>query len=127
MKKELSYKAFFFSFIGIILLTGFLKCSAQIPKDKQAHLYIGAGIGAWSMTLPPQHGLKPVAYSFAISTTLGGAKELYNTTRGLPMSYVGTTSLSDKFQQEFNPGVGHLWFPKAIFFTVGIVIPLNEL
>ena len=62
-----------------------------------------------------------------VSLRIGLFDYAYNTTRGLPMSYVGTTSITDKIQQEFNPGTGHLFFPKAIFFTLGVVIPINEL
>jgi len=62
-----------------------------------------------------------------VSLRIGLFDYSYNLSRGLPMSYVGTSSISDKIQQEFNPGVGHLWFPKTIFFTLGIVIPINEL
>ena len=51
----------------------------------------------------------------------------YNATRGLPLSYTGTTALTDKVWGKFNPGAGHLWFPKTIFFTLGVVIPINEL
>ena len=51
----------------------------------------------------------------------------YNLTRGLPLNYVGTTSITDKIQQKFNPPTGHLWFPKAIFLTLSITIPINEL
>ena len=62
-----------------------------------------------------------------VSLRIGLFDYSYNLTRGLPMSYVGTSSISDKFQQKFNPGAGHLWFPKTIFFTLGVVIPINEL
>ena len=51
----------------------------------------------------------------------------YNITRGLPMSHIGTTSITDKIQQKFNPPAGHIFFPKMIFFTVGITIPIKEL
>ena len=61
-----------------------------------------------------------------VSLRIGLFDYSYNATRGLPLGYVGTTSLSDKVLQEFNPG-SHLWFPRTIFFTLGVVIPINEL
>ena len=51
----------------------------------------------------------------------------YNATRGLPLGYTGSTALTDKVWGKFNPPEGHIFFPKAIFFTLGIVVPIKEL
>lgn len=49
----------------------------------------------------------------------------YNAVRGLPLNYIGNTSLWDKGMQKLNPP-GTL-FARTCFFTVGFTIPINEL
>ena len=57
-------------------MCGFLKCSAQIPKDKQLHAYGGAAIGAWSTRLTiEQDGWKAPVLGLSIPLGLGLAKE----------------------------------------------------
>lgn len=48
----------------------------------------------------------------------------YNSTRGLPFSYSGMTSTSDKFYNymHINPTI-----PRTVFFALGIYIPITEL
>lgn len=50
---------------------------------------------------------------------------IYNATRGLPLSYTGTTSYPDIWYNKFEP-TGMAIF-KTITFTVGITICLDEL
>jgi len=48
----------------------------------------------------------------------------YNITRGLPVTYIGDTSVWDKFLQEVSPPDGFA-FGRVVAVTVGISIPLN--
>ena len=84
MGKEYSYRTFFYSLIGIIMILFILSiknCSAQIPKDKQLHFGAGVVISGWSYTIPiDQTGWKPVIYGLSGSVIAGGAKELYDLT-----------------------------------------------
>lgn len=49
----------------------------------------------------------------------------YNSTRGLPLNYIGGSSTWDKALQEIKPP--ETSFARAIFFTLGVAIPINEL
>ena len=84
MKSPSTYKAAFFALVGIFLMCGFLKCSAQyIPKDKQLHAYGGAAIGAWSTRLTiEQDGWKPVVLGVSIPLGVGLAKEGFDLAGG---------------------------------------------
>ncbi len=84
MKSTHTYKFAFYAMVGMMLLTGFLKCSAQhIPLDKQKHLYGGAAIGAWSTRLPvDQTGMKPAIYGISGAVIMGGSKELFDLAGG---------------------------------------------
>lgn len=79
MKKEYSYKAFFYSLTGIIMIILFLaisqRCSGQIPKDKQDHLIVGTSIGFMTSTLTINTD-KSFVYSMASVTLIAGGKEL---------------------------------------------------
>ena len=48
----------------------------------------------------------------------------YNKVRGLPINYVGNSSLTDKFQQKQGPIGGYV---RSSFLIVGFALPLNEL
>lgn len=52
---------------------------------------------------------------------------VYNTTRGLPLGYVGNTSLWDKGMQKFAPPEGIKVFGHSVFFMIGVAIPICEL
>ncbi len=54
----------------------------------------------------------------------GGFDLIYNGTRGLPVNYIGNTSLWDKGLQEFDPSSG-LLFARAVFLTAGVSITLR--
>lgn len=84
MRDEINHKqkAFVFIFILAMLTVGVWECASQIPKDKQLHFAIGSYIGAWSMALPPQEGIKPVIYGLSGAIVLGGSKELYDMAGG---------------------------------------------
>jgi len=49
----------------------------------------------------------------------------YNTTRGLPLGYIGSTSTWDKALSKFRSPETH--FGRSVFFIVGFSIPINEL
>jgi hypothetical protein len=49
----------------------------------------------------------------------------YNLTRGLPLNYIGGTSMWDKVLCKMNPP--NTYMGRAVFFTVGISIPFNKL
>jgi len=50
----------------------------------------------------------------------------YNTTRGLPLNYIGNTSYWDtKFMQKIKPPDGFA-FGRAVFTTIGFSIPINK-
>ena len=79
MKKEMTYKASFYAWIGIILMILFLSVQAncQIPQDKKAHLLCGTLIGTTvsSVTI----NIKPLPsfiYVVGSSALIGGGKEL---------------------------------------------------
>ena len=61
--------------IGMFLIFFCLTTSAQIPKDKQYHLYAGATIGAWGMMTIDNQYLKPI-YGIGWATIAGVGKEL---------------------------------------------------
>lgn len=46
---------------------------------------------------------------------------IYNTTRGLPIGYIGSTSTWDRTLQKINPGDGFL-FARAVILTFGVCI-----
>ena len=52
---------------------------------------------------------------------------VYNLTRDLPIGYVGNTGLWDKGLGIFSPPTGIQLFGRAVFFTVGIKITIDEL
>jgi hypothetical protein len=52
-----------------------LSTFAQIPKDKQYHLYAGAAIGAWGTMTTNNEYLKPI-YGIGWATMAGAGKEL---------------------------------------------------
>jgi len=60
-----------------------------------------------------------------VSLRIGLFDYTYNVTRGLPLDYIGDSSYTDKVLQEFNPP--HQLMVRGVFFTLGIVIPINEL
>jgi hypothetical protein len=62
-----------------------------------------------------------------ISLRIGLFDPAYNLTRGLPVDYVGNSSLWDKTIREAKSPGGLLMMGRSIFFTVGIFIPINEL
>lgn len=51
---------------------------------------------------------------------------VYNTTRGLPLNYIGNSSLWDKGMQKLKPPDG-LMFGRGVSLIVGISIPINKL
>jgi len=48
----------------------------------------------------------------------------YNVTRGLPLSYTGTTSISDKAWNQIAPP-GHRWVPRGMCLILSIHIPIT--
>lgn len=51
----------------------------------------------------------------------------YNTARGLPIGYVGNSSIYDKVLQKAKAPPALINGFRAFYFTVGIAIPINEL
>lgn len=49
----------------------------------------------------------------------------YNTTRGLPLNYIGGTSTWDKTLKKLNPP--NTYLGRGVFFTIGISIPIKHL
>jgi len=83
MSKEFSYKAFFYSLIGIIMILFILSikdCSAQIPKDKQLHFGSGAVISAWSYLVG--QNTKPVIFGITGAAIAGIGKESLDKIKG---------------------------------------------
>jgi len=62
----------------------------------------------------------PLQYTFI---RIGSFDYIYNTTRKLPLNYIGNSSLTDKFWQKFGPD----YFTRAWFFSMGIIIPIDIL
>jgi hypothetical protein len=50
----------------------------------------------------------------------------YNLTRGLPITYIGNTSLWDKGLQKLAPPDGFMW-GRGLSLILGISLPINEL
>ena len=50
----------------------------------------------------------------------------YNITRGLPLGYIGTTSIWDKARQEFNPPSGMQYWSHSVYFTFSLTFPINQ-
>lgn len=66
-------------------------------------------------------------YIYLISYTslrIGLFDMTYNRTRGLPLNYIGSTSITDKAYTKFG---GMPTFPRVCFLGLGIAIPINEL
>ena len=51
----------------------------------------------------------------------------YNSLRGLPLNYHGTTSMYDKFWNKMNPPLEAEMFGRVLIFSVGFSIPLQNL
>ena len=51
---------------------------------------------------------------------------IYNLTRGLPIGYIGTTSIWDKFMQWISPGYFQ-WIARVLFLLTAVAICVNEL
>jgi len=52
---------------------------------------------------------------------------IYNGMRGLPIDYIGSTSLWDKTLKRFNPPRNTQLFARSVFLTAGVGIAINEL
>lgn len=52
---------------------------------------------------------------------------IYNTTRGLPLGYVGDSSMWDKALRATDSPDSWITAGRSLFFVVGISIPINEL
>ena len=61
-----------------------------------------------------------------VSLRIGLFDYSYNITRDLPLGYIGSTSTWDKAIKQLAPP-GNQIFVREIFFTVGVIIPINEL
>jgi len=94
-----------------------------------SHLLEAASVGtmvsglAWSEVRIED--LPWLALSY-INLRIGMFDLVYNGVRGLPWNYHGTTSHWDGLWNELNPGAGE-GFGRAIFFSMGIAIPLQQL
>jgi hypothetical protein len=62
-----------------------------------------------------------------ISLRIGIFDSAYNVTRGLPIGYVGDSSLWDKGIKATRTPEGWLHMGRTFFFTVGFLIPINEI
>jgi len=51
---------------------------------------------------------------------------IYNATRGLPLTYIGNSSISDKIMRKFKAPDNFFVIPKTLSLTVGFAIPLNH-
>lgn len=49
----------------------------------------------------------------------------YNTVRGLPLNYIGSTSSWDYFMRKLNPP--DFYLGRSVAFVIGVSIPINEL
>lgn len=61
-----------------------------------------------------------------ISLRIALFNPIYNSVRGLPIGYYGTSSISDQFMQWTKPPTGIQMFGRSVFFGIGIAIPINE-
>ena len=52
---------------------------------------------------------------------------VYNITRGLPIDYIGTTSIWDKSLQNLNPPRSAMLWGRSVMLIFGISIPINQL
>jgi len=62
-----------------------------------------------------------------ISLRIGLFDNAYNITRGLPMGYVGNSSLWDKAVDQTKSTEGWIIAGRSFFFLLGFTIPINEL
>jgi len=51
---------------------------------------------------------------------------IYNLTRGLPVNYIGSTSIWDAGMKKFNPPLGAQLWGRSMFLIVAISIPINQ-
>ena len=96
MKKEYSYKASFYSLIGIILIIIFLalsqRCEGQVQQDKKLHFGAGLVIAPWGMaTVPYKSDFKQSMTGMVWATGAGIGKELIYD-KGMGM---GTAEIKD--------------------------------
>ena len=65
-----------------------------------------------------------VSYTFL---RIGTFNAIYNMTRGLPIHYIGSTSLYDKLLTEVNNPAELYLFMNGLAITVGVSLPINDL
>jgi len=68
----------------------------------------------------------PLYFASYIGFRIALFDPIYNTTRGLPVGYIGDTSYWDKGLQEFNPPTGIQMFGRAVIFTFAITMTIKE-
>lgn len=86
MKQSHTYKFAFYALVGLILMFGIAKCTAQVAPDKKMHGYAGAVSSMFFSTFSmPQNELwKPAIYGMIGATGLGVSKELFDFIGGTP-------------------------------------------
>ncbi len=91
MRKEHTYKFFFYALIGLILMFGIAKLTAQVQPDKALHFGAGAVSSMFFSTfsMPQNEIWKPAIYGMIGATGLGVSKEL------LDLAGLGTPEWAD--------------------------------
>lgn len=96
-------------------------------RKTQGHLFDAASIGLLVLSPEIFNYQKNKCWAYVVSYTLlrAGLFDItYNLTRHLPYNYTGSTSITDKIYNYFG---GQPTYPRAVFFTIGFAIPLNQL
>lgn len=117
-------------FAGSIILDAMGDALCDNDEKVWGHGFQAASIGlllASPFILDIEKGKWPWYLASYISLRIALFDPIYNSTRGLPMDYIGDCSLWDKGLQEFNPPGNSLLWGRSVFLIVGISIPINEL
>lgn len=69
---------------------------------------------------------QPAKYMSAyVCLRFGAFDPIYNVASGLPVGYIGNSSITDKFWQSVNPPTGAQMFGRAVVFSIGVGILIN--
>lgn len=119
-----------FVFVGSIALEAIGDGFYDDGKKFAGHAFSAAATGllfASPFILNVDKKKWPLYFASYIGFRIALFDPVYNGTRGLPISQIGSTSYWDKGLQEFNPPSGAQLFGRAVILTFSISITIKEL
>ena len=113
------------------IITGALSDAMRDEGRKPlSHLYQAASI-SFMLPLPYFYKVEPGSFGWYLASycciRFGLFDLIYNSARGLPLGYVGRTSVYDNTIRKFDPPESMLMCGRALVLSVGIKIPIDHL